>query len=471
MAADDARDGEDDVPDATARDRDDDDDDDDGDDDDGVLLTPGTYATSVSAERRVEEAIASSASDAYVTTDFDDEPHLCPELEDAEAAAESRLDAEAAHMLAEAAEKESRQVRAAAEEREREMEWMENHRGSDDARGEEEEGEGGGEGSSSLTSTLYAAQLAGESRARVRAREAFHRSMLSARIANDDADRRRRRRRRRKGVGGGAPPPAREFESGGRGRRRRAEEGRRGDGDGDPPAAAAVAPAPFFAMIETASTAAERAPLLGWGIPAPSSSSIRSSREEEEEEEESPIAERVSEDPIVREDPRGGGRDRYVREIWNGVHEKAIERTRLRMSLRNGGGGVVVVDGDAARGRGVAVFDDGADGASDEDDDDGEYHVGGDDGEYHVGGDDGRDVAAFLRVVDDAAAIPTEEGGGESSHYSGSGGAVERRGTRRRGFVRRVRRKRRRSFLVVALAVVVGRRLMLAYFGNALRLM
>jgi len=182
-AGDDARDiGEDDdVPDATTRDREcDGDEDGDEDGDDGVL-TPGTYATSGSAELRVEEAIAYSASDAYATTDFDDEPHLCPELEDAEAAAESRLDAEAARMLAEAAEKESRQGRASVEEREREMGWIENHRGGDDARWEEE-----GEGSSSLTSTLYAAQLAGEYRARVRAREAFHRSMLSARIANDD---------------------------------------------------------------------------------------------------------------------------------------------------------------------------------------------------------------------------------------------------------------------------------------------
>jgi hypothetical protein len=258
-------------------------------------------------------------------------------------------------------------------------------------------------------------------------------------------------------------------EEGGRRRRRgrRAEEDRRGDGDADPPAA------PFFAMVDAASAsaaaaAAERgAPLPGWGTPAPSSGRYR-------DEEGPPITERISEDAIVlvrgEEDPRGREeRDRYVREIWNGVHEKAIERTRLRMSLRNGG---VVGNGDAARGgRGVVVDVDGANGASDEDIDDGEY-VGSDDGEY-AGSDDGGDVAASLRAVDDAvASVPTEEGGPDSSRYSGSGGAavVERGGTRRRGFVRRVRRKRRRSFLVVALTVVVGRRLMLAYFGNALRL-
>jgi hypothetical protein len=210
------------------------------------------------------------------------------------------------------------------------------------------------------------------------------------------------------------------------------------------------------AASASAAAAAERgAPLPGRGTPAPSSGRCR-------DEEGPPITERISEDAIVlvrgeEEDPRGREeRDRYVREIWNGVHEKAIERTRLRMSLRNGG---VVVDVD------------GANGASDEDIDDGEY-VGSDDGEY-AGSDDGGDVAASLRAVDDAvASVPTDEGGPDSSRYSGSGGAavVERGGTRRRGFVRRVRRKRRRSFLVVALTVVVGRRLMLAYFGNALRL-
>lgn len=83
-----------------------------------VLLTPGTYADSNSAERLVTDTVVAKAPEAFDTTDFDNEPHLSPELEDVEAAFEVALLANAAHAMADAAEKENRQSKAAMLERE-----------------------------------------------------------------------------------------------------------------------------------------------------------------------------------------------------------------------------------------------------------------------------------------------------------------------------------------------------------------
>ncbi|KAL3803842.1 hypothetical protein HJC23_004004 [Cyclotella cryptica] len=104
-----------------------------GHDDNGMessLLTPQTYAASEVAEQKVEETITDKASIAFAATNFDQEPQLCPELENVEAAYESAMIANAAHALADAAEKESKQSMAAMLEREKEMEWIEKHEDS-----------------------------------------------------------------------------------------------------------------------------------------------------------------------------------------------------------------------------------------------------------------------------------------------------------------------------------------------------
>lgn len=48
---------------------------------DDEILTPETYADSTSAEIQVEDIITTKASEAFASTDFDTEPHLAPELE------------------------------------------------------------------------------------------------------------------------------------------------------------------------------------------------------------------------------------------------------------------------------------------------------------------------------------------------------------------------------------------------------
>ena len=48
---------------------------------DDEILTPETYADSTSAEIQVEDIITTKASGAFASTDFDTEPHLAPELE------------------------------------------------------------------------------------------------------------------------------------------------------------------------------------------------------------------------------------------------------------------------------------------------------------------------------------------------------------------------------------------------------
>lgn len=94
---------------------------------DDCLLTPQIYATSDDAEHKVEDNIFSKASSAFESTDFEHEPHLSPELEDAEAAYEIAAIANAAHAFAESAEKESKQSMEAMLEREKEMAWIQNH--------------------------------------------------------------------------------------------------------------------------------------------------------------------------------------------------------------------------------------------------------------------------------------------------------------------------------------------------------
>jgi hypothetical protein len=148
---------------------------------DDVLLTPGTYADSNSAERLVTDTVVAKASEAFDSTDFENEPHLSPELEDVEAAFEVALLANAAHAMADAAEKENRQSKAAMLERERELEWIERH------------GEGGSNVGMIMPSSskekfqrsLLAAQLANKSTLRAKKQEAFQRSLLSSRIAYD----------------------------------------------------------------------------------------------------------------------------------------------------------------------------------------------------------------------------------------------------------------------------------------------
>ena len=151
---------------------------------DDVLLTPGTYADSNSAERLVTDTVVAKASEAFDSTDFENEPHLSPELEDVEAAFEVALLANAAHAMADAAEKENRQSKAAMLERERELEWIERH-------GEGESNLGMIVPSSNIRSkekfqrSLLAAQLANKSNLRAKKQEAFQRSLLSSRIAYD----------------------------------------------------------------------------------------------------------------------------------------------------------------------------------------------------------------------------------------------------------------------------------------------
>ena len=121
------------------------------------LLTPETYADSRSAKRQVKDIISHTAMEAFDETDFEHEPHLSPELEDAEAAYEVALLASAAHELADAAEKENRQSKAAMLEREKELEWIEEH---------EDE----------VSAAMRATKA-----------EAFQRSLLAAQIANNNS--------------------------------------------------------------------------------------------------------------------------------------------------------------------------------------------------------------------------------------------------------------------------------------------
>ena len=154
-----------------------------GDDDtetfDDEVLTPGTYANSRMAKRQVKDTITNAASQAFDSTDFTHEPHLSPECEDVETAYEVALLANAAHELADAAERENRQSKAAMLERDKELEWIEKH-----------EDENGSAPSSAIKKaetfqqSLLAAQLANNPSAKQK-QEAFQRSLLSARIAND----------------------------------------------------------------------------------------------------------------------------------------------------------------------------------------------------------------------------------------------------------------------------------------------
>ncbi|KAL7520178.1 hypothetical protein ACHAWX_004923, partial [Stephanocyclus meneghinianus] len=94
---------------------------------DSTLLTPQTYAAAEDAEQKVEDTITHNAFTAFTATNFDQEPQLCPELESVEAAYETAIMANAAHAFADAAEKESKQSMAAMLEREKEIQWIQNH--------------------------------------------------------------------------------------------------------------------------------------------------------------------------------------------------------------------------------------------------------------------------------------------------------------------------------------------------------
>ena len=91
------------------------------------VLTPETFADSKMARHEVRDTILHAASKAFDQTDFSHEPHLSPELEVAEVAFETALLADAAHELAGAFEKENRQSKAAMLEREKELEWIQDH--------------------------------------------------------------------------------------------------------------------------------------------------------------------------------------------------------------------------------------------------------------------------------------------------------------------------------------------------------
>ncbi|KAL7544079.1 hypothetical protein ACHAXR_013510 [Thalassiosira sp. AJA248-18] len=145
---------------------------------DDDLLTPETYADSRMAKNQVKDVITHKASEAFDSTDFAHEPHLSPELEDAETAYEVALVASAAHELADAAEKENRQSKAAMLEREKELDWIEKH--------EDENPSGAAVEAELFQQSLLAAQLANKSSmGGAKKQEAFHRSLLSARIANE----------------------------------------------------------------------------------------------------------------------------------------------------------------------------------------------------------------------------------------------------------------------------------------------
>jgi len=136
------------------------------------ILTPETYANSRMAKRQVNDTILSTASEAFDSTDFAHEPHLSPELEDVETAYEVALLASAAHEMADAAEKENRQSRAAMLEREKELEWIEKHDDENEFQ------------RSLLAARLEIENINSEGTTKQR-QEVFQRSLLSARISND----------------------------------------------------------------------------------------------------------------------------------------------------------------------------------------------------------------------------------------------------------------------------------------------
>ena len=325
--------------------------------------------------------------------------------------------------------------------------------------------------SSSLTRTLYAAQLVNESKARSRSREAFHRSMLAARIANDEIARRRGGRGEREEGANASSIRGGEWIDGtptlilaafdddeavpvssSSALKMMDLEVLSGDDDDIPrdarenPRDVVAIPTDYDAEVLVPSSFATA--VVGGGddrSPGTKFSTAGRGMSEDatrEAGEESTVPSSSYEAERIRR------RDTYVREIWNSVHGKAIERTRLRMSLRNN-----VIDDNASR-MGSGVVDRVNLVVNDHENDDDE------DDDGYVGDDDEND---FVHDVD--ASVRTNV---HRSSYSASGGTV-RRDFRRLGFVRRVRRQRR-SFLLVALAVVVSRRLFLVYFGNALRL-
>jgi hypothetical protein len=150
---------------------------------DDCLLTPQIYATSDDAEHKVEDNIVSKASTAFASTDFECEPHLSPELENAEAAYEVALIATAADAFADAVEKESKQSMDAMLEREKEMSWIQDH----------EEGEApyfltpkGNGDEMSFQRALLEARLDMEKKAKAaqaKAKEKNQRALLAARFS------------------------------------------------------------------------------------------------------------------------------------------------------------------------------------------------------------------------------------------------------------------------------------------------
>lgn len=398
------------------------------------LLTPGTYADARSAKRRVKDEISSKALEAFSSTDFEHEPHLSPELEDAELAYEVALIANAAHELADAAEKESRQSRAAMLERERELEWIEHHE----------------EGGDAVGTTTAMAATDGEA-LRARKQEEFQRSLLSARIAYDAKVREAIVEEQLKeeymgsevlaasmggkeflpfGVASAAATSAakvalEEVESEGNDDDAVADES---DVDGD------AAPAAAASMI---ADTAERM-ILGEDLALFEHSPEMTTALSSDSEDQSVVPDEViykaeqwvkndpAQDEVVSEAEQW--RKDWVDQVRNYVNQEAIAKNKEKMLARSHDGNTSQRTSDAA--------------------------------------DDGTDDAIVDPIAsDDAAGNPSKDL--DVKQTSSGGDSVIKR-TLQRGFVRQVIQRRR--FLVTALAVVLCRRLFLAYFGNVSRL-
>mmetsp|Transcript_17583 Transcript_17583/g.38068 ORF Transcript_17583/g.38068 Transcript_17583/m.38068 type:complete len:510 (+) Transcript_17583:32-1561(+) len=418
---------------------------------DDEILTPATFADSRSAKHQVKDVITSKACEAFDSTDFAHEPHLSPELEDAEAAYEVALLASAAHELADMAEKENRQSRAAMLEREKELEWIEKH----NINSEDDDDDDGAAARKAevFQRALLAAQLSNVKSQRAskqRRQEEFQRSLLSARIANDAklkaanfADERRLSKEewlgsevRAASMGGRECLP---FDVASAAASTAAENAladaeaekngvvvaavKEDDGNDDAPVAAA-------SML---ADAAERM-ILGEDIAYFEHSPESPSREIDlDEVKQRPVLEVVDYDGSINFQTQlsvqkqvlsevDQWRKDYAHEIRNYVQQKGIEQTKEKLSLRSS--------------------------------------AGGDDTSV----DDGDNV--IVDSIDATIGATPSEQLVVKDADSGNDGVIKR--ALQRGFIRRMRQ--RRMLLSVALAVVVSRRLFLAYFGNALRL-
>lgn len=415
--------------------------------DDGCDLTPSDYADSNSAKNKIQDTILTKASEAFDATDFAHEPHLSPDVEDAEAAFEVALLANAAHELVEAAEKENRQSKAAMLEREKELEWIEKH------------------------DSLLAEQLPLDNKSdgdAKKKRDAFQRSLLSARIANDD--------KAKKGVDAiiveqqlkqefmgsevlaasmGAPGyvpvtvasaaassavaqalAAVEAEEGS------SEETAEEDNGNDRAAAPAAVASAMVADTAERMILGEDIAFLGH---TPESQSVQPSNNNEDEQQQQvlksntnvqdkqqPVVRLLVNDAILSEADRW--RKDYVDEVRQHVQKKAIEQTKKKISQRNS----ISDGGDVDAYLGTLERD-----------------------------DDDTDVVNYIDTITSGDTSQSEELVAVQHNNSERGESVIKR-TLQRGFMKS--KRQRKQLLIVALAVVASRRLFLAYFGNALRL-